>query len=350
MSIRFDTGDMTAPICRVLLASLVALGLSTASLRADPYVERKKRAGGTVVSLQLDSTTVALSGHIVLTVTVEGTAPLEVELSLPLTDPMKWEETALGEPETQPRQPVPGKPVTWRQAFKLVPLGPGEVPVKVASLKFREGPATPDNKWSVQAWEPIKVMVTTDVSAASLGEARDITPVEKGPEAPPEWTPWTMTTGVAVGAVAGVALVVWRLRRRPVRPLPELTPYQWSLRELLRIDALNLPADREIERYHTLVSDVLRRYLELRFNLHAPEQTTPEFLEALRHSSVLPAAQQEQLRDFLSRCDLAKFARADYSAEECYTVGRMAREFIEQTAQLMPPPPAAVNGQLVSKK
>jgi hypothetical protein len=76
----------------------------------------------------------------------------------------------------------------------------------------------------------------------------------------------------------------------------------------------------------------MRRYLELRFRLPASHQTTPEFLTTLSGANLLDPAQQRILRDFLERCDLAKFARAGYSPLECQAAARMARDLVEQTA------------------
>ncbi|HMF12209.1 MAG TPA: hypothetical protein VKE94_07880, partial [Gemmataceae bacterium] len=92
-----------------------------------------------------------------------------------------------------------------------------------------------------------------------------------------------------------------------------------------------------------LVSDTIRRYLELRFRLRAPRQTTAEFLEAMRQSPNLNADQRTLLRDFLERCDLAKFARAEYSVEECKATAAMARSFVDQTKPAPPPPVAAAS-------
>jgi hypothetical protein len=63
---------------------------------------------------------------------------------------------------------------------------------------------------------------------------------------------------------------------------------------------------------------------------------------------VLPPAQQEQLRDFLQRCDLAKFACADFSPRECKVAADMARDFIRQTAKTAAPAAPATNGQVVA--
>jgi hypothetical protein len=53
----------------------------------------------------------------------------------------------------------------------------------------------------------------------------------------------------------------------------------------------------------------VRRFLEDRFGLHAPELTTDEFLEVAAGSPDLTAADRRFLRDFLTNADRVKFAR-----------------------------------------
>jgi hypothetical protein len=183
---------------------------------------------------------------------------------------------------------------------------------------------------------------TREQPPTDLSQLRDITGIEKVPAAPAD-DRWMIWLGVSL-AVAVVGLVVfWWLRRRRALPAPAAPPGPWALVELDRVEALALPVSGRVERYHTLISDVIRRYLELRYALRAPQQSTEEFLEAMRSSPHLPAEQKELLRDFLGRCDLAKFARAGFSAEECAVAARMARQFVEQTmtAAYRSPQPAS---------
>src|SRR5262249_40206262 len=140
-----------------------------------------------------------------------------------------------------------------------------------------------------------------------LREPRGLPPPEEPLEKPVRsWLPWLL---LGLGALA-VAVAYWGLRRRldsPSRPLP---PDQWALQELARIETTALAVDGDAERYHVLLSNVVRRYLAERFQLRAPQQTTAEFLASVRQAPELSADQQTLLRDFLERCDLAKFARA----------------------------------------
>ncbi|HCE43572.1 MAG TPA: hypothetical protein DET40_08490 [Lentisphaeria bacterium] len=57
------------------------------------------------------------------------------------------------------------------------------------------------------------------------------------------------------------------------------------------------------------LTDIIRNYLEKRFSLHAPTQTTVEFMEDLkRDRSPLKSEDRDFLKDFLTAADLVKFA------------------------------------------
>ena len=58
------------------------------------------------------------------------------------------------------------------------------------------------------------------------------------------------------------------------------------------------------------LSDVVRDYIEERFQLPASRKTTSEFLEALSDNNPLPEEQRPFLNDFLSAADQVKFAKA----------------------------------------
>ena len=58
------------------------------------------------------------------------------------------------------------------------------------------------------------------------------------------------------------------------------------------------------------LSDIIRTYLEKRFSLHAPTQTSAEFLEDLkREKSPLKPDDKDFLKEFMTASDLVKFAK-----------------------------------------
>jgi hypothetical protein len=84
-------------------------------------------------------------------------------------------------------------------------------------------------------------------------------------------------------------------------------PHVKAMRELARLRSAPRRTTAEIDAFYVAVSAVLRGYLEERFGLRAPERTTEEFLQELEQSPAL-AGQRQELRAFLSQCDLVKFA------------------------------------------
>jgi hypothetical protein len=271
---------------------------------------------------------IRLSGTLQLTLALDNPAG-EVKVPSPVTSSEVW--------KVQPGKPAQQKD-TWQQTFHFLPLAPGKHKLQLEALEYQNS----DGTWKSSSWKPLDVTVTTEISKADLSELRDITDIEQVP-APPsawEWAKW-----LAVG-VAGIAILftgTWLWQRRRRKTAPALTPEQWASRELERIRILNLPATGELERYHTLLSNVIRRYLERRFQLPARRQTTPEFLQTMENASPLSPDQRAVLREFLERCDLAKFAPFQPSLERCQEMAAMAQQLIAE-------PDGSTTGREAAKK
>jgi hypothetical protein len=137
---------------------------------------------------------------------------------------------------------------------------------------------------------------------------------------------------ILLGALA-VAAAIWLWTKRKKAPAIDpalLIPPHRRARERLRgaTELLSNPYA-----FCSLVSDVIRVYLEERFNLHAPDRTTEEFLEELRQSSHLNDEHKMLLEDFLTRCDLVKFARQEPSEPELRALLDSALRLIDETKE-----------------
>jgi hypothetical protein len=286
-------------------------------------------------TLGKDAIEVRLSDIVPLTVTFEGPATLEVEKIDQVTKSEFWRVREFKEPE---KIALPDGRIRWKQSFELEPMNKGDLTLQIAPLRYRLEKDKGD--WQIASWEPIKAKVMTEVVSPDLSQMRPITDPEPLPEARPWWTGALRWGGLAL-VVLALLLGALELKRRFAPAKPELAPHEWAIRELARLDALGLPAHGQADRFHTLLSDTMRRYLELRFRMRAPRQTTAEFLEAMRQAPQLTSEQRLLLRDFLERCDLAKFARAEFSAEECQGTSKMARTFVDQTRPVVPEQPLA---------
>jgi hypothetical protein len=278
-----------------------------------------------------------LANTLHLTLSIEGKAPLKVAEDA-LTQALKaLKDSGLCYPADlkiagPPKlTPLPDGRKRWEGTliFSMIPPKESIVELSLPATKYTEGAEATAK--SVD-WPALKLRITTDVSALDdvKKELRDITPPEEPPSPPPSWTRWLRWAGIAAAAL-GLLAGAWGLRHRFTGPARPLAPHEWAVRELDRIEAMHLPESAEVDRYHTLLSDVIRLYLERRFDLPASQQTTAEFLDTMHRSPQLTVAQQQLLRDFLSRCDMAKFARAAPPPEECRAVADMARSFVQET-------------------
>jgi hypothetical protein len=270
---------------------------------------------------------VRLSGEIILTLSVAGGAGPAVQPVPLITASPGWRVRSSGPVEKDDA----GR---WRQQFRLEPLLPGDLPLEL-------------QPWADTTWPPLTVRVVTEVTEARASGLRDLPPPEELPPVPPRergWLWWAVGLGVAAVA-AGLAGREWRRRRN--RPAPALSPEEEASRGLRHLEA-RIPTEApEVERFHTELAHVVRRYAERRFHLRAPWQTTDEFLAATRQCPDLSPAQQELLRDFFRRCDLVKFAQAAPTADECRALAATARTFIEQaeTARAAQTLPGGQSGQ-----
>jgi hypothetical protein len=156
------------------------------------------------------------------------------------------------------------------------------------------------------------------------GDIRDI----RGPIAIPYW--WiSLAIGAAVVAAIALGYVLYRAIRR-YRIEHAKTAAEIALERIAR--ARELLGTTTSAAFSADVSDAVRVYIEARFSLRAAHRTTEEFLHDLLDAAASPIAHhREALEDFLSWCDLAKFARLALTAEHADSIVLAARRFVEDT-------------------
>jgi len=141
------------------------------------------------------------------------------------------------------------------------------------------------------------------------------------------WWQWALLALVVLSAGAAT---VWLLCRRDTDQALERARPPWevagtALQEL--DEALPLSA----EEFFVRLTDIVRHYIEARFQLRAREQTTPEFLASLRRDSALDDGQRAMLADFLTAADMVKFARAEATQEQLRNALGQATRFVAET-------------------
>jgi len=156
-------------------------------------------------------------------------------------------------------------------------------------------------------------------------------------------SPWLWPLWFAGGvALAGLLYAAWLWNRR--RTTAALLPYEIALARLEAARALMQPENAR--EFSITVSEIVRHYIEERFQVRAERRTTEEFLhDLLEPSDALLKGHRALLSDFLCHCDLAKFARWILSLDEMETMLTSAHTFVLQTGRSpMPPTDSVVAG------
>lgn len=160
---------------------------------------------------------------------------------------------------------------------------------------------------------------------------RDIKPPLEYPFAL-SWLPLLIL--LAVGVLAWLVYYFWRrAMSRPQPPAPLPPAWESAYKKLEQLRRENLPSKNQVKEYYIRLSNIVRQYIEARFNVRAPDMTTQEFLESVRRSRDLSARQQDSLKSFLQNCDMVKFAKFIPGPSVCEESFQLARQFVDETKQ-----------------
>jgi hypothetical protein len=150
-------------------------------------------------------------------------------------------------------------------------------------------------------------------------------------------TIWFLAGGILgfflIAGVAGVFIFQYMKKRAGITVVHEIPPHEQAFAELRALVDENLVEKGHIKEFYHRISDILRRYIETRFHLKAPEQTTEEFLAGIRSSTVFNKDEKSLLKDFLILCDLVKFAKFQPESSDIQKTFDSCKAFITGTRE-----------------
>ena len=147
----------------------------------------------------------------------------------------------------------------------------------------------------------------------------------------------TASVGALVLVAAAATMYFYRRRQKQAEAAPSPPPWEVAYQRLRELDQRQLPKAGQYEPYYVDLSAILRHYIEDLFSLHAPEQTTPEFLAAASGSKLFTDEQQKVLSQFLRHSDYVKFAQYVPSINEMERCFTFVLQFIDDTIPKPPP-------------
>ncbi|MFZ5807273.1 MAG: DUF4381 family protein [Verrucomicrobiota bacterium] len=144
-------------------------------------------------------------------------------------------------------------------------------------------------------------------------------------------SPWGCIGGIILTLLIIGGIIWWitwwkKNRKKTSLPKADAIALQ-SLEEAMMWIEKNSPRE-----FSFAVSEIIRVYIENRFQVFAARKTTEEFLRDLLEKHDSPLAQwKNSLEDFLMHCDLAKFGKHPLTKEAMMKMLESAKTFVMQT-------------------
>ncbi len=147
---------------------------------------------------------------------------------------------------------------------------------------------------------------------------------------------------IVLALLIGGVLLVRFLKNRPEKIIeeeivPVIPPHITALEKLKKLREDKLWQDGKVKLFHSEISEIVREYLERRYEVNALENTTDEIMQSIRFHSILPD-QTTKLKQILVLSDLVKFAKEKPLASENDMSLLNAIEFVKNTKQIIETP------------
>ncbi|MCZ6691063.1 MAG: hypothetical protein O7H41_15855 [Planctomycetota bacterium] len=269
---------------------------------------------------------------------LEVTAEAHVEVQMPAFG------EALGRFEivdfTPRRRTTPDGRTTAIQEYTLETPMSGPQVLPPLRVEFRDrrssrpGDADPDEIHELLT-EKVSFEVASVLTGGAVSEELRPARGRLSPLAPPppdRW-PWALAVGIALAVSTPLAVLAIR---RWIRHRRRRTAFDVAIARIASLDARGAPSPEESDAWYVELSGIVRRYLEDRYALRAPERTTEEFLREAGRFRGLRQEHRTLLRVFLQGCDRVKFAAYLPREDESREAMQKARSFLEETREGAP--------------
>ena len=170
---------------------------------------------------------------------------------------------------------------------------------------------------------------------------------------PPLEEPYTLADFIeyiliGLGVIAIVLLIIYILKKRKSKSDiiqdydPKIPAYLIALEDLRKLENEKYWQKNQLKKYYTILTEILRLYLERQFNIPALEMTSDEILGSLKNSSSLNSKKItfddeiiKTLEPVLRIADIVKFAKYQSLPDENDFCMKNSVEFVKITAEII---------------
>lgn len=217
---------------------------------------------------------------------------------------------------------------------------------------FDPGTVTlPPFKYAVGDDTVASEVVTLKVLEVDLDSLTDINPLESVVSVPsrwydfiPDWWIWVFIVIAAAGVIACAMLLFRKKKGLITRPVKVTPPYDLAVMRLNDLQAKKLPQSGRDKEYYTELTEILRQYLEGRFDINAMEMSSTQIIDTLRHNKETRPG-SDLMKQILEIADFVKFAKVRPLPDDNIKAFNSAVKFVEDSKPLPPAEPEATDSQ-----
>ncbi len=284
------------------------------------------------VSARLDTNAMLIGDHVGLTLKFTGPANSQVLWPL-IPDSILGSISVIGRGKVDTLFSADKKKVTYSQQLNITCYDSGFYTIPSVPFKYKTLPDTS----TLLVGSTMMLLAVHTVRVDTTQAIKPIIGPLKVPLSFREMLPWIL---IALAIVALIVIAIWYFKKRrkkepifTLKPKVVLLPHELALRDIEKLRIRKLWQAGKVKEYHSELTEILRRYIEDRFQVPALEQTTAEITDSLVSHSGCGEQPLGKLGRLLTLADMVKFAKAQPLAvenEKCLNDGI---EFVHETTQ-----------------
>lgn len=188
-------------------------------------------------------------------------------------------------------------------------------------------------------------VLTLKILPVEMDSTQTLNPLEGAVNPPrkwydyiPDWTLWVLLGLLAAAAIVALVFAYINYRRTGAilmyKPKP-VDPYAEAMAALGTLRQRRLAESGKEKEYYTALIDILRVYLQRRFNINAMEMSSTQILDSLRRNPET-RDNQPRIKQILDIADIVKFAKVRPMPDDNIKSFNTVEQFVEATKPLPP--------------
>ncbi len=291
------------------------------------------QAGAQVkIDARLDSSSILIGDQVRLNVTIQH--PKGITFQYPLIKDSLVSKVAVLESKIDTLRKSDSGMIV-KQSFLLTSFDSG-----LYDLPGIRYPFTFQGRNDTLTTNPLQLMVNT-LPVDTTSRIFDVKNILSVPITFKEMLPYILYGLLAALIIAVIVFVVLKWKRKEplfVEKKFQEPPYVTAIRNLDALKEQKLWQQGKVKEFYSALTDILRFYLEGRYEIPAMESTTDEIIIDLKkHSGIIEVELFDKLKALLQSADLVKFAKAIPQPNENENSFSTAYDFVLKTKQIIAP-------------